>query len=252
MELEFLGCYGGQAPGYNLTSLRINETILIDAGCTAQALSLEEQRKIKAIFLTHSHMDHINSLPFLIENVYDYNVEPLRVYALPHTVYSIRKYLLNNNTWPDFTGLPNNLIPVIEFEEIVPEKPIDMGEVTFIPVEVNHLIPTVGYIIKSVEAAVVWSSDTGPTERIWVLANTLRKLKAVFLETSFPNRMQEIANVSYHLTPATLKEEIEKIRREVPVYLHHIKPLFIDTIKKEIEEMGLSVFFTEDGMKLIF
>ena len=48
------------------------------------------------------------------------------------------------------------------------------------------------------------------------MAAATPNLKAAFVETSFPNRMQKIADVSGHLTPQTLKDELPKLNRDVP------------------------------------
>ena len=52
--------------------------------------------------------------------------------------------------------------------------------------------------------SVGYSSDTAPTERFWEVANRTKNLKALIVETSFPNELQDLANVSGHLTPQTL------------------------------------------------
>ena len=107
-----------------MTCLLINGTIALDAGSLSQVLSIERQVAVQSIVLTHSHMDHINSLPFFIENVYGRGDGAIDIYSSPATVYAIRKYLFNNATWPDFTRLPNHLLPAMRFEEIQDEQAV--------------------------------------------------------------------------------------------------------------------------------
>ena len=52
---------------------------------------------VRSILLSHSHMDHTNSLPFFIENVYGKSERAIDIHASPATVYAIRKYLFNNS-----------------------------------------------------------------------------------------------------------------------------------------------------------
>jgi ribonuclease BN (tRNA processing enzyme) len=85
---------------------------------------------------------------------------------------------------------------------------------------------------------VLWSSDTGPTQRLWEIANRTKNLKAICLDVSFDNSLQHIADVSYHLTPATLAKELEKLERRVPILLHHLKPSCIDRIRVEVAALG--------------
>ena len=82
----------------------------------------------------------------------------------------------------------------------------------FTPIAVDHLVPTYGFLIEQGDSAVLWSSDTGPTERLWEIANRTPNLKAVCLDTSFDNSMQQIADLSLHLTPRTLGVELEQAR----------------------------------------
>ena len=50
--------------------------------------------------------------------------------------------------------------------------------------------------------------------------------------------MQEIADLSLHLTPATLESELDKLERDVPIYIHHMKPPCIARIRAEVEALG--------------
>ena len=43
-------------------------------------------------------------------------------------------------------------------------------------------------------------------ETIWEVAKRVPNLKAAFIETSFPNSMQKIADISGHLSPQTLRD----------------------------------------------
>ena len=83
----------------------------------------------------------------------------------------MRKYLFNNATWPDFTRLPNHLVPAVRFQEFESEVPVVIDGVKFTPIPVDHLVPTHGFLIEQDGAAVLWSSDTGPTQRFWEIAN---------------------------------------------------------------------------------
>lgn len=247
MRIEVLGSYGGESVKCRLTCLLINDTIALDAGSLSQALPIERQRKVEAVLLSHSHMDHTNSLPFFIENVYG-TTRSIDVYASAPTTYSIRKHLFNNASWPDFTRLPNNLLPSIRFRELEEEVPVVLGGVTVTPFFVNHLVPTFGYLLEQDGMSVVWSSDTGPTVRLWEIANAAAGLKAVFLDTSFDNSMQQIADLSLHLTPRGMAQEIEKLQPEVPIYLHHLKPPCIESIVREVRALKHPrVGFLEQG-----
>lgn len=237
MKLEVLGAYGGESLGCRTTSLLINGTIALDAGSLAQLLPIERQTMVRSIVLTHSHIDHTSSLPFFVENVYGAIDGPVEVYASSATVYSVRRHLFNNATWPDFSRMPNNLLPAVQFHELEPEIPVVLDGVKFTPFEVDHLIPTFGFLIEEGSEGILWSSDTGPTQRLWELANQSVNLKALCVETSFDNSMQEIADIAFHLTPRTLARELGKLERRLPILLHHLKPPCIDRIRSEVRDL---------------
>ena len=248
MKIEVLGGYGGESLGCRMTCLLINDSIALDAGSLSQALSIERQAGIRSILLSHSHVDHTSSIPFFIENVFGRRPRTIDIYSSSATEYAIRKYLFNNATWPDFTRLPNHLLPAVKFHELQDEKPVELDGVRFTPIAVDHPVPTHGFLIQQGGKSVLWSSDTGPTLRLWQIANTTRNLQAVCLDTSFDNSLQEIADVSFHLTPRTLERELRKLEVKAPILLHHLKPPCVDSIRQEVKQLGNpDIDFLEQG-----
>jgi 3',5'-cyclic-nucleotide phosphodiesterase len=149
----------------------------------------------------------------------------------------MKNHLFNNHTWPDFTCLPNDLTPVLKLVEVEPETPFVINGLSIRAVRVSHIVPTTGFILEDKKTAIAFSSDTGPTERFWEVVNTVKNLKAVITETSFPNELQELANVSGHLTPATLGREIDKLKKDVPVYLYGFKPKHLGRIERQVKAL---------------
>ncbi|MEA2601481.1 MAG: hypothetical protein QOF89_2473 [Acidobacteriota bacterium] len=253
MLIQVLGGYGGESLECRMTCLLINGTIALDAGSLSQALSIEGQVGVHSILLSHSHMDHTNSLPFFIENVYGKSDGPIDIYASSATIYALRKYLFNNATWPDFTRLPNHLLPAVRFLELESEVPVVIDGVKFTPIPVDHLVPTHGFLIESNGAAVLWSSDTGPTQRFWEIANRTPNLKALCIDTSFDNSLQQVADVSLHLTPRTLEAELRKLQKRIPILVHHLKPPCVEKIKQEIQQLhNPDIEFLEQGREYNF
>lgn len=236
MKIEVLGAFGGESTECRMTCLLLNDGIALDAGSLTQSLSLERQAEVHSIVLSHSHLDHTNSLPFFIENIFDRR-GPIDVYASSTTIYAVRQHLFNNSMWPDFSRLPNHLLPSVRFHQLEAEVPFSIDGLRFTPIEVNHLVPTYGFLIEQNGSSVLWSSDTGPTVRLWEIANLTPHLETVFLETSFDNDLQRVADLSYHLTPATMFGEVQKLERQHPVLLHHLKPPCIEAIRRQVAEL---------------
>jgi cAMP phosphodiesterase len=240
MKLKVLGCYGGNIPGHGMTSLLVNDTLAMDAGWVSGALSLKQQVKVKDILISHSHLDHTCTLPFLIDNNFSAPGFSLRIYAIPEVIASMKNHLFNNHTWPDFTSLPNDMTPVLKLVEIAPEAAFEVNGISIRAVHVSHIVPTTGFILEDKKGAIAFSSDTGPTERFWQLVNGIKRLKAVITETSFPNELQELATISGHMTPKTLDVELRKLKVKVPVYLYGGKPKHLTLIKRQIRALKRS------------
>ena len=217
-----------------MTSFLINDELALDAGSITQALPLDAQRRIRQIVLTHSHLDHTASIPFLVENRFGEQREALEILVTPQVLHTVKRHLFNNDTWPDFTRIPNDMLPAVRLVEVEPRATFAASGVRLTSVPVRHTVPTHGYLVEDEGGAVLFTSDTGPTEAVWELANATPKLKAVIVEVSFPNRMQAVADVSLHLTPTTLAGELAKLKRDVAVHLYHLKPAYVDELRQEL------------------
>ncbi len=56
----------------------------------------------------------------------------------------------------------------------------------------------------------------------------------------FPNSLENIAKVSKHLTPNSLKMVLKKIEnKNLAIFLYHLKFVQQDILKKEIENLGI-------------
>jgi ribonuclease BN (tRNA processing enzyme) len=239
MDLRVLGSFGGDSPTCRMTSFLIDGVVVVDAGAITRALTIDEQRRVRHVLVSHTHMDHTATLPFLIENIFGTHPDPVSIYCAKRVLGAVRRHLFNNDTWPDFTRIPDHLEPSVRFHEIVAEQPFEISglpggdlEVTAVPV--NHIVPTTGFVLRQAGSSIIFTSDTGPTERIWEVANTTPDLRAVITECSFPNRLQAVADISLHLTPATLAIELAKLHRDVPVLIYHFKPPYVDELRSEL------------------
>nr|WP_320133302.1 3',5'-cyclic-nucleotide phosphodiesterase [uncultured Holophaga sp.] len=237
MELRILGCSGGEADGERLTGLLVNGVLAIDAGSLTQSLSVEEQAGIRHIFLSHSHLDHICTLPFFTKNVLGRTESPVAIRALPETLDVLRRHLFNDELWPDFSLIPSPDNPIIRYSEIEPERTYEVGGLRITPIAVNHLVPCVGYLVEDDHAAFIFTSDTASTDRIYAVANATPRLGLFITEVSFPNRLTGLAEASRHLTPEGLRRELTKLGAEVPVAIYHLTPGDRAEILPELESL---------------
>ena len=235
MKIKVLGCYGSELKDCRATAFLINDSILLDAGTVTSALTLDEQRKIRSILLTHSHLDHTKDILFLADNLIGNNSTPIEVISIPEVIENIRFHLLNDKIWPDFTILPTVKEPILQFRSIKTGEDICLDGLTVKAIYVNHTVEAVGYIIKDKRGSILYTGDTGPTDKIWEEANRLSDLKAIIAEISFPNHLHSLAEISGHLTPLMLKTQLKKLKNfNSSILIFHMKPQYLPQLEDEI------------------
>ena len=255
-KITILGAYGTKGSHQETSSFLINESHVIDAGNLLRALD-EGAAHIDAVWLTHSHLDHIVDIAYILDSYFTLRTKPLKLMGLPETLDAIKKHFLNDVIWPDFSKIPlsntNEMSVVYESIELNREYRID--ETTSIEaVETIHTVPSCGYIIRKNASAVLITADTYKNP---LLCETIKKypeITALVLECSFSSSMSALALESLHLTPALAEEEISCMDRPLRLYFNHIKPTFIEQIKKEIYSTSVlkNAIILDDGDTIYF
>ncbi len=238
MRLRVLGCSGGIGGQQNrTTSFLADDDILIDAGTGVGDLSLAELTTIDHIFITHSHLDHVNSIAFFVDSVGALRSKPVTVYALAQTIAILKKNLFNWDVWPDFTMIPTAEEPWLRYHEVEVGQVIMLGarKITVLPAV--HTVPAVGYLLDSGRGSLVFTGDTGPNDALWNVVNKLANLKFLIIETAFSDKDRQLAELAKHLCPSMLGEELAKFTLPADVYITHLKPSEIELTMQEIEEL---------------
>lgn len=237
MEIKVLGCYGAEFPGYSNPGFLLDDEVLFDAGSLTNVLDKRSQLRIKNIFITHAHLDHIKGIPFLADNIIVNNrMRRVNIFSISPVLRTIKRNLFNSDIWPDFTILPDPENSILNFVSVIPGKALRLNGYTITPYEVNHSVPAVGYLVEDKKhKRFFYSGDTGPTDLTWKNIGDVQ-IHCLIVEVSFPNNMKEIAINTGHLTPQLMKEEIEKLA-EMPqkIYITHIKPQYFKLIRKELK-----------------
>jgi cAMP phosphodiesterase len=236
---------GHATPEQRLTCFLIDETVAVDAGSIALALTTEQRERVRDIIVTHLHMDHIASLPIFIDDLYPTLKRPVRVYATQEVIDLLERDIFNWNVYPRFSELKNDYGPVMEYVPIPTGEPFKVAHLTVTAVTVNHIVPTVGLIVSDGNTTVAFSSDTAETVEFWKLINSSPKLNALLIEASFPDSMAKLAEVSRHFTPASLHRELGKLSHNgLDILAVHIKPAYRQMIIDELSALkvpGLGV-----------
>ena len=224
MELRVLGCSGGIGEQLRTTSLLLNSEVLIDAGTGLGDLTLQEMSCIRHIFLTHSHLDHVAGLPLLIDSIFDRIKTPIVIHAQPATLKAIQDHIFNNVIWPDFAVLPSPDRPVLRYETLNPGESCQLGELNLHMVTVNHVVPAVGYIMKTANHTVAFTGDTTTNDTFWPALNALDKLDTLIVEAAFTNSDLKLSQQAGHYCPSSLAADLTKLNHQAKVYLSHHKP----------------------------
>jgi ribonuclease BN (tRNA processing enzyme) len=237
MKIRVLGCSGGIGGSLRTTSFLVDDDVLLDAGTGVGDLSLESLAKIDHIFVSHSHLDHVTSIPFLVDTVCWMRGSPIVVYGIKEVLDILRAHLFNWKIWPDFTQIPDADNPFMVYREIRVGETVELkGGRRFTAIPANHTVPAVGYVIDNGRNALVFSGDTSTNDALWKVVNKTQNLKYLIIETAFSNKERDIAIASRHLCPQMLAEELEKMQAMPQVFITHLKPGEGALTMKEVSE----------------
>ncbi len=238
MKIRILGGDGGVAPGCHTPSFLLDKKILIDAGSAAANLSLEDQKEIDYIFISHSHLDHVKDICFLVDNMFTFRKKPIELISSPEVLESLKQHIFNDKIWPDFSALSNGRSPILSYRPVTDSVELEGYQIQLVPV--SHTVPAVGFLIKDqAGVSIIVTGDTGPTEEIWTVANREKKLKAIFTEIAFPNHLQSVADAACHYTPRSFSKEVLKLAKYPPFYIYHLKPEFRKELGREIKALKI-------------
>lgn len=239
-------------PRQYLTTFLVNDRVAIDAGSLGYFGTPAEQSRIRHVFLTHAHIDHLGSLPIYLENVTDNGSACPTVHGTAEVLDVVRRDLLNDRLFPDFVRLSQEGPELVKLQPITPGQPMCIEGLCLTAVPLNHVVPTVGYIIDDGRASIAIVTDTAQSDGIWEACNRTANVRAVFLELTFPQSMTWLAEISKHLTPTGFAGELRKLKKDVPVYAIHIKARFFEQVVAELEALKLAhVRLIEPGAPLI-
>lgn len=161
--------YGG-----NTTCIEIrtddNDLIILDAGTGIHALAqtlLKEMPVHAHIFITHTHWDHIQGLPFFIPIFIPNNRINIYGGIDPVTNETINRALSVQLQYSFFPIREAQLNARIEYTTVKPGVPVKVGSATITPIVLSHPVLNFGYRIDCDGQSIFFTGDYEPQLNIY-------------------------------------------------------------------------------------
>jgi ribonuclease BN (tRNA processing enzyme) len=251
MEIRILGAHVTEIASAKTTALVIDGTLALDAGSLCSGLTLEDQRKLKAILLTHYHYDHVKDLPVIGMNFAYHGC--LDVYGTTAVFEALSTHLLDGKLYPNFLEWPD-LQPALNFIRLEEYGRIAIDGYSVMALPVPHGVPSVGFQVTSPEGkSLFFTGDTaGGLSNCWEHASP----DVLVTEMSWPQKMEAWARKTTHLSPQILKADLLEFRRlkgYLPrTVLIHLDPAHESEIAAEVaeiaRELDASIALGREGM----
>ncbi len=281
-----LGVKGGidesNLSAYMVAASGTNNYICLDAGTLHYGIEKAVANKvfnipatqvlrqyIKGYFISHAHLDHIAGL--IINSPDDANKT---IYALGSCIEAIKTHYFTPDSWINFGDEGQApLLKKYHYQVLMPDSVVKVRNtgmtVQAFPLSHSNLTST-AFLIKSKDAYILYLGDTGADEieeshnlhNLWQAIAPLiknKKLRAMMIETSFPNEQPD-KTLFGHLTPHLLMKEMEELSsltgidalKGFNVIVTHVKPpqININKIKSQLKaknKLQLNLIFPEQG-----
>ncbi len=256
-EITILGANGTKGLEGGTSAFLIDAHNVIDAGNLLRPMK-EASADIETVWLTHSHLDHIVDIAYILDSYFSERKKPLIVRGLPATLEAVQKHFLNDIIWPDFSK-----IKLVESDKMALKyEPIVLGErylldegSTLEAFATDHTVESCGYMINRGGSSLLITADTYGLRSVIDLVKTSDTVTALVIECSFPSSMDALAKESKHLTPQLLFSALKPLEKSgIHLYINHIKPLYEKQVSEEISQYKgtWKVKILKDGKKIHF
>ena len=225
MRIRILGCSGGIGAGSRTSAMLIDDDVLLDAGTGIGDLALDDLHRIRHVFLTHAHLDHIAGLPMLVDSNFEEDFDtPVTVYGRHETLDALKAHLFNDVIWPDFAKIPNSDNPMLRYVVCNPGDMVTIDHREFRAIDVKHSVPSLGYTVRNSGGVFAVSGDTKTNKTLWPVLNACEDLKVLVIEVSFSDEQKDLATTAGHYCPSTMCRDLELLNHDPEIWLTGMKP----------------------------
>lgn len=281
-----LGVHGGieedNLSAYLLAPFGIKNYVSLDAGTLNAGIKKAVAKKalagpadsvlrrdIKGYLISHPHTDHVAGL--IINSPDD---SPKYIYARQFCIDVFKSHYFTWKSWANFANEGDK--PALGKYTYVAVDSSEMDvkntgmQVKSYPLSHTGAGLSSAFLVRNKESYVLYLGDTGADsiekssqlKELWQAVAPLikaKKLKALFIETSYPDEQPE-NKLFGHLTPKLLIKELQQLAlftgknslKDLPVIITHIKPAGLNEsrIKQQLQErndLGVKLIFPEQG-----
>ncbi|GBD10579.1 Phosphoribosyl 1,2-cyclic phosphate phosphodiesterase [bacterium HR23] len=253
MRLRFLGAHQSEAGPFRPMALLVDDALALDAGGLTGALSLPQQTGLSALLLTHRHYDHIRDIPLLGLNILERG-SPLPIYGLADTVEHLRRFLLDGTLYLDFSRRPSPEAPLFRLVPVEPLVPFPLLGYQVRAIPVPHSVPSVGWEVTAPHGKTLfYTGDCGPgVSTAWEHTHP----DLLVIEATLPDRLHQRAATAGHLTPTTMAQAAEALRRRrggpLQVVVAHLNPALREEVAQEVHArlsaLGVEGCIAQEGL----
>jgi cAMP phosphodiesterase len=247
----------------------------IDSGIFTVSASHVLRNYIKAYFISHAHLDHVAGL--ILNSPED---SSKNIYGTSFCLDILKDKYFTWKNWANFANEGDKpALGKYHYSVLVPqtETAIDNTRMYVTAFTLSHSNPyqSTAFLIRNNESYFLYLGDTGSDEienandlhTLWQFITPLikqKKLRAIFIEVSFPNEQPD-KQLFGHLTPKLLMQEMQSLSgfagkdamKNLQVAITHIKPNGNneEKIKKQLAEVNtlqLHLIFPQQGKVLQF
>lgn len=231
------------------------------------------QNYIKGYLISHAHLDHVAGL---VLNSPDDSPKP--IYGLPFCLDILKDKYFTWKNWANFGNEGDQpTLNKYRYTTLSPDRetPLENTAMTARAFTLSHGNPyeSSAFLIRHEESYILYLGDTGADaieksdklNSLWKIVSPLiksKKLKAIFIEVSFPDEQPE-NKLFGHLTPKLLMTEMKALSELTnglagfPVVITHRKPLVDreERIKEQLlrnNSLAIKLIFPEQGKPLTF
>lgn len=220
--------------------------VVLDAGTAMFRLIEQPLGKTLDIFLTHAHLDHIVGLTYLLDVLYNREMDSVRVHGSAKTLNAVRSHLFAEDIFP--VTLP------VEWC-VLDGSPVQLAEGgTLSTFPLTHPGDSLGFRLDWPGHSMAYVTDTSSRGASSHYVETIRGVDLLLHEANFPDGVESFAKKTGHSCTSQAAEAAKAagVRRLVLIHVDPRSPLVDPINSAAAQAIFPHTEVATDGMILDF